>query len=574
MGNLLYTNAGTGTDYIYEDISWGQHSCLSLFFWTHSCNGNFDERRYRWTGLHKSAIESKKDGSRVARGQELRKKSIIKIIIHLVIIISWIGVMFLLVEKEGLIRIQTVEASFRTFIPKDIELDVWKGIYINDQWIGYVHTILNRNQASSSGGYVLHSFSFLRFKMFNKLTGMAINTLQYLDSEFRLVAFNARIAGMAKMVIKGKRLGEKIIVNIHHNRNTYTRTFDVGDELFLDQSILSIYRGKGLKIGDSYKLTILNPLTANTDQIEAKVVEKDRDTFIMETKFASLTSRAWIDENGLVIREETPNGWVMKVESEDQIDQYLSQSKHTAVDILKETSVRSQGNIVNPRQVRSLTIKVSGIDVNTFSFDKERQKVMDGVKGIITISTITPVVEKAIKIPYTGDTLKKYLEPSPWIDCENPSIRAKALEIIGDETNSWRATQKISKWVYENVSKTYSPGIPVASSVLLNRRGDCNEHTTLFIALARAAGIPAEMCTGLVFLKDGFYYHAWPKVFIGSTWVHIDPTFGQTVADATHFELISGGFAAQTQLATTIGKIKIAIIQDPGSRKSSAGSQS
>jgi hypothetical protein len=543
-----------------EDISPRQHSCLILFFWTHSCKLNFDEKRYRWKGHHKPAIESKKDGSRVARGQELRKKSITKIIIHLVIIISWIGVMFLLVEKEGLIRLQTGEASFRTLIPKDIKLDVWKGIYINDQWIGYVHTILNRNQTSNSSGYVLHSFSFLRFKMFNKLSGVAINALQYLDSEFRLIAFNARIAGMANMVIRGKRLGEKVVVSIHHNRNTYTRTFEVGDELFLDQSILSIYRGKGLKVGDSYKLTILNPLTANTDQIEATVVGKDKENFIMETKFASLTSRAWIDENGLVIREETPNGWVMKVESEDQIDQHLSQSKHTAVDILKETSVRSQGNITNPRQVRSLTIKVSGIDVNTFSFDKKRQKVMDGEKGIITISAITPVAEKAIEIPYTGDTLKKYLEPSPWIDCEDSAIRSKALEIIGDETNSWRAAQKISRWVYKNISKTYSPSIPVASSVLLNRRGDCNEHTTLFIALARAAGIPAEMCTGLVYLNDSFYYHAWPKVFIGSTWAHIDPTFGQTVADATHFELITGGFAAQTQLATTIGKIKIEIM--------------
>ncbi|MBN2517043.1 MAG: transglutaminase domain-containing protein [Deltaproteobacteria bacterium] len=503
----------------------------------------------------------------------MRKKSITKIIIHLVIIISWIGVMFLLVEKEGLIRIQTEEASFRTFIPKDIELDVWKGIYINDQWIGYVHTILNRDQTSNSDGHVVHSFSFLRFKMFSKLTGMSINSLQYLDSEFRLIAFNARIAGMANMVIKGKRLGEKVVVSIHHNRNTYTRTFEVGDELFLDQSILSIYRGKGLKVGDSYTLTILNPLTANADQIKARVVGKDKENFIMETKFASLTSRAWIDENGLVIREETPNGWVMKVESEDQIDHYLSQSKSTAVDIIKETSVRSQGSITNPRQVRSLTIKVSGIDVNAFSFDKKRQKVMDGEKGIINISAITPVAEKAIEIPYTGDTLKKYLEPSPWIDCQDPAIRAKAFEIIGDETNSWRAAQKISKWVYQNVSKTYSPGIPVASSVLLNRRGDCNEHTTMFIALARAAGIPTEMCTGLVYMKDGFYYHAWPKVFIG-TWAHIDPTFGQTVADATHFELISGGFAAQSKLATTIGMIKIEIIQAFGSRLSPVGSQS
>ena len=86
--------------------------------------------------------------------------------------------------------------------------------------------------------------------------------------------------------------------------------------------------------------------------------------------------------------------------------------------------------------------------------------------------------------------------------------------------------------------------------------GDCNEHTVLFIAMARALGIPAMMSTGLVYTNDGFYYHAWPKVYMGR-WVHLDPTFGQSIADATHIELASGDFSAQAKIAMTMGKIKI-----------------
>jgi len=490
----------------------------------------------------------------------LKKKPILKILIHLLIIASWLGIMFLLVEKEGLIKIKTGEVQFRTMIPEDIQLDIWKGIFINDQWIGYVHTMLGRNNLNNSKGYTVHSFSFLKFKMFNQLTGLAINALQELDSEFRMINFNVRVLGIADIFFKGKRLGDKVYLDIYHDRNRYSKVFDVGDDLFLEQSILSIYRGKGLKIGDSYTLNILNPLTINAEQIRVEVVGKDEDNLIMETKFAGLTSRSWIDQNGVVIREETPNGWVMKRVSEEAIDQYLIQSKSSAVDILRETSVRSKGEVKDPRHVKSLLIKVTGIDISKFSLDGTRQKIIDQIKSIVKISSVFTNPEEAMELPYRGNKLRKFLEPSTWIDCEDSQIKAKAAEIVGYQKNSWLAAQKISKWVFKNIDKVFSPGIPVATSVLLNKKGDCNEHTVLFIALARAAGIPAEMCAGLVYLNDGFYYHAWPKVFVGK-WVHLDPTFGQPVADATHFELISGDFSDQTRIATTIGKIQIEILE-------------
>ena len=161
--------------------------------------------------------------------------------------------------------------------------------------------------------------------------------------------------------------------------------------------------------------------------------------------------------------------------------------------------------------------------------------------------------------PYEGDEFRVYLKPSFWIQSRDPQIREKAMEITGDTENSLAAARQINRWVYESVDKTFSVGIPVSTSVLLNREGDCNEHTVLFVALARAAGIPAEMCAGLVYIEDGFYYHAWPKVFVGE-WVHLDPTFGQQIADATHFELVSGDFSAQTRLALTMGRIRIKVL--------------
>ncbi len=73
--------------------------------------------------------------------------------------------------------------------------------------------------------------------------------------------------------------------------------------------------------------------------------------------------------------------------------------------------------------------------------------------------------------------------------------------------------------------------LPSAAEVLRTRVGDCNEHTALFVALARAAGLPARIAVGLVYLRGGFYYHAWPEVYVEERgrglWLPVDPTLNQ-----------------------------------------------
>ncbi len=91
------------------------------------------------------------------------------------------------------------------------------------------------------------------------------------------------------------------------------------------------------------------------------------------------------------------------------------------------------------------------------------------------------------------------------------------------------------------------------------RRGDCNEHTVLFVALARAAGLPARTAAGLVYVNGGFYYHAWPEVYLNG-WVAVDPTFGQMPADAAHLRFTIGGLARQVELIRLIGRLQLNVL--------------
>jgi transglutaminase-like putative cysteine protease len=105
--------------------------------------------------------------------------------------------------------------------------------------------------------------------------------------------------------------------------------------------------------------------------------------------------------------------------------------------------------------------------------------------------------------------------------------------------------------------------VPSARETLRALRGDCNEHAVLLTALARAAGIPARVVAGAVYLDGGFLYHAWTELWLGP-WVSADAVFGQLPADATHVKLLEGGPERHLELAQVIGRLSFATVE-PGS---------
>jgi transglutaminase-like putative cysteine protease len=104
--------------------------------------------------------------------------------------------------------------------------------------------------------------------------------------------------------------------------------------------------------------------------------------------------------------------------------------------------------------------------------------------------------------------------------------------------------------------------VPSAREVLRTMRGDCNEHAVLLAALARAAGIPARVAAGAVYLDDGFYYHAWTELWLDGRWISADPVFDQMPADATHVKLLEGGPERHLELAQVVGRLAFISVDD------------
>lgn len=105
-----------------------------------------------------------------------------------------------------------------------------------------------------------------------------------------------------------------------------------------------------------------------------------------------------------------------------------------------------------------------------------------------------PAGHEDLRIPETrmlGRETRIYLSESPMIQSRDPRIVDLATHLTQDEESAWDKTKRIYEFVHQNI--TYEEGpFKGAVTALEDRRGDCEEMTSLFVAISRAAGIPAR----------------------------------------------------------------------------------
>jgi len=125
----------------------------------------------------------------------------------------------------------------------------------------------------------------------------------------------------------------------------------------------------------------------------------------------------------------------------------------------------------------------------------------------------------------------------------SPSVRAKAAEVVGSETNPIRKAALLTSWVHNNIvyDLAYQDRILVSESVFEVRRGVCNEFSHLLLAMLRSQHIPARFVAGYVYSGEIWAPHAWVEIAIGDEWYPFDPTYNEgIVLDGTHFKFAQG----------------------------------
>jgi transglutaminase-like putative cysteine protease len=273
-----------------------------------------------------------------------------------------------------------------------------------------------------------------------------------------------------------------------------------------------------------------------------------------------------VTDVGEVVREESPMGMLVVRETPDRATA-LAVPGRIQSDMLEVAAVvpNPPRRIDDPRMVRRLSVRLGGIDsLNRPDLEGAGQTITGDLVEVRDARTLLPGPLDAER--------SRYLAAEAFLESDAPEIVAEAEKAVAGVAGARTRAERLVRHVNALLEKKPTVSLPSALEVLRTRVGDCNEHTALYVALARAVGLPARIAVGLVHLTGAFYYHAWAEVYVEENgrglWLPADPTLNQFPADATHIRLARGGLDKQAAILGVMGQTKMTIVDlelTPGS---------
>ena len=147
----------------------------------------------------------------------------------------------------------------------------------------------------------------------------------------------------------------------------------------------------------------------------------------------------------------------------------------------------------------------------------------------------------------------------PGIEVDHPAITAFADTLVRGNRNPDWIMRRIFTWVRDSVRLAPPRGTPSALAALQGRRGDAVARAQVMVALARAAGVPSRMVSGLAYADGRLHRHVWAEVQLRD-WVAVDPTLAQYPASASHLRLAIGPVPTAAEVQRLLADFRFAVL--------------
>jgi len=452
----------------------------------------------------------------------------------------------------------------------------WSGIYYRGEKIGFS---VSQMTERPEGGFKLQEDGQMIITLMGDSIASKLKTEVNVDPQYMLQNFSFSLdPGTGPIAIKGvlespTRLSIKVASPGGGERS---RTIDLKEPPVLSLNLPKRILAMGLTEGARHQIQIFDPatLTNGLATIEigkrevVRILDRPMPAFRMEMAYAGITATSWITEVGEIVKEESTMGMVVIRESRERATA-LAMSSEIKADMIETAAIQpeTKRNIEDAAGLLSLRLEFSGAAL------PGTPEELNGAGQTVTGNVVEIVDARNLKAGPIPDDIERALLSEPFIESDAPEIvaeTAKALERVGENATARKKAELLVRYVNAALEKKPTMSIPSAVEVLRTRVGDCNEHTALYVAMARAAKIPSRVAIGLVSMRGAFYYHAWPEVFVGDAksttdgktgvWIPVDPTLNQFPADVSHVRMARGGFDRQAAILPLLGRAKIKVL--------------
>ncbi len=439
----------------------------------------------------------------------------------------------------------------------------WKGVYYRGEKIGF----MVGQTLPSEDGFDLTEDGRLQMVLLGATTAARIHTSARVDKGFNLRSFSFALdPGTGPIEIAGDLEGRRLHLTIKSAAGaTRSETRELGETPSLALNLPRQLAAEGLRVGGTRTVSAFDPATLRNAPMQLRVegreviwaAGKPVPAFRVKSTFQGLNATSWITDVGEVLREESPMGLIVLRETRERATA-LAVPGNLQLDMLRTAAIQPSGpRIVDGTQLESLKVRLSGFAPDPLEVSGAGQTLTGDV-----IEIVEPTAAAAVA---AGPDVRRALQPEPLIESDAPEILAEARKAVGDASAPHPKAERLTRHVAALLEKRPTVSLPSALEVLRTRVGDCNEHTALLVAMARAVGVPARIAVGVVHVHGGFYYHAWPEVFIEGPpgrgyWLPVDPTLNQFPADPTHIVLARGGLDRQVAILPAIGQARLEVL--------------
>jgi hypothetical protein len=446
----------------------------------------------------------------------------------------------------------------------------WYGVYMQGKKVGYAKMSIEKTDHEGTPAVLSRTYAFFKVMAAGNQLEMKITE----QGVFRLAAPQILLAASSvqeqagqKVETHAKRDGEELVVTrIMGGEEMPAQRLPAPKERLRDK-----LSGERLVVGKpevgtklSYPAFSLDKLEEQTDSLEILKVESGFSNGVETTVYhIQMTdgrtgdrASGKVSDAGKLLEVDVAGGFVtLRLEPEK-----LAKNIEYSGDLFLGGLAKPDKPIGDPRTVTMLKVRLSGVqDLEVAS--NGRQNVAKEADGSLVLTMrrhpATGTLDEA-----TTDDIADALKPDKANPSDHPEIIALAKKATESATTLREKMEKLVAFVDVYVRDEMSLTAITALDVLRSKKGDCTEHTALFVSMARAVGLPARPVSGLMYAGDkmgAFGGHAWAEVALDGRWVAVDPTWNQIAVDATHIRL---GVESQSETMLKLyGKAKFGVLE-------------
>ncbi len=509
--------------------------------------------RCQLVNFHRISIDSQPGGNLYFNKENMAPPNRIKTIFKIIIVMIWVLLFGMLLQRDYFIK--TLDTREAQVLKRDRE-ESFSGVYFKKDRIGYVKTRLFK---AGDDSFQLLQEAYLALNIMEQNHPVRLQVNARLDKTMLLQSFDFELSSpFYSMTAEGEVDGSTVNFTLTTGKELIKDSIKLANPPFLSTNRRSYLLKQDLEPGDKLRIPYFDPISLSGK--DTVLEYKGYDKILIKGRihrlhhftesFSGMKINSWLDDSGKVIKEESPAGFIFIAEPEFK----ATDIKTDGQEILSSVSVPIIGTMPADFERRTqLSYRLSYPPEAEVEVDLDRQQLSD---GLLTVTREEIPGESAEPCPNRPAELAS----TPYVQAGNGKITELTNSLVDARMSAIEKVRILAAWVFNNLEKRPVLGIPDALTTLNTRQGDCNEHTALFAALARNAGIPTRIIAGVTFHEGAFYYHAWNEVCLDDSWLSLDTTKNHIPADVTHIKFVEGETSEQIKIGALLGRLKIEVV--------------